>query len=182
MLNSIDNLQFFKQLDRLFWLAWIALPVVMWLTYSSLVDQSVLRAELPPEAAKCADILPQITNFSSAGKAALLVYFLVQYAVYAWLMYLSHSAIHLCATGRAFVSSTLNTLKQLGMIVVVWPFVDLAASNVIKYALTLTGDLKVFHLDFLFDVGTFGVGLLLLTLGAILRHAIRLKQDHDLTI
>ena len=182
MLNFTDNPRLFKPLDRLFWLVWLALPIVMWLNYTAILDQSALKAELPPGASNCADLVPQVANFTSGGKAGVLVYFLWQFAVYAWLLYLAHTAIHRCAIGQVFVDGTLNTLKLLGIIIVAWPFFDLAASNLLGYALTLTGDLKNFIPNFLFDVGPFGVGLLILTMRTVLGHAIVLKQDHDLTI
>lgn len=182
MLNFTENPRLFVVLDRLFWLVWVALPIVMWLTYSTVLDQSAVRAELPADASNCADLLPQVALFSRSGKAGVLGYFVFQYAVYAWLLFLAHTAIHRCATGRVFVSGTLDTLKLLGIIIVAWPFADLAASNLLEYALTLTGDLKHYNLNLLFDVGPFGVGLLILTMRAVLGHAIVLKQDHDLTI
>ena len=182
MLTFTDNPRLFAVLDRLFWLVWLALPVVMWLTYAALLDQSALKAELPEGASNCAELLPQVANFSWGGKASVLAYFLWQYAVYAWLLYLAHSAIHRCAIGQVFVSGTLDTLKLLGIIIVAWPFIDLGASNLLTFALTLTADLKNFSANLLFDVGPFGVGLLILTMRAVLGHAILLKQDHDLTI
>jgi Protein of unknown function (DUF2975) len=177
-----ENPRLFKLLDRLFWLVWIAFPIVIWQNYTAVLDQSALMAEMPPEASNCAALVPQVANFSGNGKAQVLAYFLTQYVVYAWLLYLAHSAIHRCATGQVFVSGTLKTLKLLGIIIVAWPFFDLAASNLLNYALTLTGDLKQYSPNLLFDVGPFGVGLLILTMRAVLGHAILLKQDHDLTI
>jgi Protein of unknown function (DUF2975) len=182
MLNFTENPRLFAVLDRLFWMVWLAFPIIIWLNYSAILDQSALKAELPPSASNCADLVPQVANFSRSGKACVLAYFLAQYSVYAWLLYLAHSAIHRCATGRVFVSGTLDTLKLLGIIIVAWPFFDLAASNLLGYALTLTGDLKSYSPNLLFDVGPFGVGLLILTMHAVLGHAILIKQDHDLTI
>lgn len=182
MLNFTESPRLFVVLDRLFWLVWLAFPIVIWLNYSAILDQSALTAELPPSESNCAELVPQVANFSINGKAQVLAYFLTQYAVYAWLLYLAHTAIHRCATGRVFVSGTLDTLKLLGIIIVAWPFFDLAASNLLGYALTLTGDLKNYSPNLLFDVGPFGVGLLILTMHAVMGHAIVLKQDHDLTI
>jgi Protein of unknown function (DUF2975) len=182
MPSFTENPRHFKLLDRLFWLVWLAFPIIIWLNYAAVLDQSALMAEMPPQASDCAALVPQVANFSGKGKAQVLAYFLTQYAVYAWLLYLAHSAIHRCATGQVFVAGTLDTLKLLGIIIVAWPFFDLVASNLLSYALTLTGDLKQYSPNLLFDVGPFGVGLLILTMRAVLGHAIVLKQDNDLTI
>ena len=182
-MQIIDNMKLFKTLDRLFWLVWLAFPVIIWLSYLSVQGQSAdLLAELPPAFAACADALPNITKFSTGGKAAVIVFFLAQFLIYGALLALAHLTIHRFARGQVFVADTLRTLGLLGIIIALWPFFDLLSSNLLGLAVRATGDMKGFAPDFLFDIGPFGVGLLIITLRAALRHAIAMKHDQDLTI
>ena len=182
-MSETDRRQrFFVWLDRLFWLVWLAFPVLVWMTYDSLSDPSALQEQLPELGAECAGKVPQVANFSFAGKAVTFAYFSFQYIVYAVLLGFAHVTIHRCATGNVFVANTLKTFGILGAIIVAWPFADLAAANLANYAVHLTGDLQVFTPAYMFDVGPFGIGLLLLTMRTVLEHAIMLKHDSDLTI
>lgn len=182
MLNFSENPRVFQWLDKLFWLVWLAFPVLLWQTYATVIDQSTLAAELPKGAENCAELIPRVANFSFQGKASFVVYFVGQYVIYALLLWLAHTAIHRCATGRVFVSDTLQTLGLLGVIIVFWPFYELITTNLLAYSLTVTGDMKTYRPDFLFDVGPLGVGLLILAMRAVIGHAINIKKDHDLTI
>jgi Protein of unknown function (DUF2975) len=179
MEKSIDAAKIYRVLDRLFWLIWIGFPVIIWLTYRAVLDQSALRAELPPS---CADAAPQVANFSGAGKTVVAAYFIGQFLFYGILLALAHVTIHRFAKGEVFVSNTLRFLTQLGILVALWPFFDLAASNLLAYGIKATGDMKSFTPNFVFDVGPFGVGLLILTIRSALGRAIQMKQENDLTI
>ncbi len=182
MLNFSDNPRIFQWLDRLFWLVWLAFPLLIWQTYATVVDQASLAAELPVGAENCAELIPRVANFSMQGKAGFVVYFVAQYVIYALLLWLAHTAIHRCATGKVFVADTLRTLGLLGIIIILWPVYELITGNLLAYALTVTGDMKTFRPDFLFDVGPLAVGLLILAMRVVIGHAITIKQDHDLTI
>ncbi len=172
----------FVVLDRLFWLVWLAFPVLIFLTYRSLSDGNALQAQLPDVDPACVASIPQVANFSVAGKAATFAYYCWQYAIYAVLLAFAHMTIHRCAVGKAFVVDTLRALGVLGAIVVAWPFADLALSNLLAFIVYRTQDVKTFEANYFFDIGPFGVGLLLLTIRTVIAHAIALKQDHDLTI
>ncbi len=172
----------FVWLDRLCWLAWLVFPFLIWSTYQSLNDANALQAQLPDIDPNCVKSLPQVPSFSPLGKAATFGYLAAQYVIYAVLLALAHLTIHRCAVGKIFVADTLKTLGIAGAIIVAWPFVDLALGNLHALLLYRTGDLKSFTPNYLFDVAPFGVGLLILTMRAVIRHAIALKQDNDLTI
>jgi Protein of unknown function (DUF2975) len=182
MLNFTENPRIFQWLDRFFWLVWLAFPVLLWQTYLTVIDQSTLTDELPTGAEDCAALIPSVANFSAQGKASFVVYFVAQYVIYALLLWLAHTTIHRCAMGKVYVSDTLRTLGFLGVIVILWPVYELVTTNLLSYALTVTGDLKTYRPDFLFDVGPLGVGLLILAMRAVIGHAINIKQDNDLTI
>ncbi len=173
---------FFKLLDRLFWLIWMAFLVFMWLIIQQTFSESAFISGIADVNAACAELIPQVRNFTSGGKAAVLIFLAAQFLVYALLLAIAHSTIHRFAKGRVFVVNSLSALGQLGLLVTVWPFFDLIASNVLSYVATVTGDIKIFEPTYSLDVVPIGVGMLILTLKAALAQAINLKQDQDLTI
>jgi hypothetical protein len=180
--EGVDKNAIFRFLDRFFWVVWVAFPFLIWMTFRSILAENAIITDIGKVSADCAELIPQVGKFSLTGKVFGFAYLASNFAIYAVLLAIAHLTIHRFAQGNIFVANTLRSLGHLGLIIITWPFFDLIASNVTAYAFTLTGDLKIFEPNFLFDVVPFGVGLLILTMRIALQHAISLKQDHDLTI
>jgi Protein of unknown function (DUF2975) len=178
----MESQSFLRALDRLFWVAWAAFPVVFWFAYQGSIDRSAISAQFAGLSDECLKALPVLKDFSSTGKSAIAVYFAQQFGFYGLLLWLAHATLHRCATGTVYVDDTLRTLGLLGLTITAFPFVDLLASNVLGYALVRSGDLKEYSPNFLFDVGPFAVGLLLLAMRIVIAHAIAMKRESDLTI
>ncbi len=182
MSQLIEQKRFFTILDRLFWIVWLLFPVFMWLVVQGALTESATIADISRVSAVCADLIPQVRNFSLGGKAVVFTYVALAFLIYGVLLAIAHVTIHRFATGQVFVANTLRALGLLGLIVVIWPFFDLAAANLVNYGILLTGDVKTFEPMTIFDVGPLGVGLLILTIRTALQHAIVMKQEQDLTI
>lgn len=172
----------FIWLDRLFWLLWPAFAGMILLAYMATVtgDQQIAASGTIKE--ECLAQLPRFSAFSAGGKTAYWVLFSFEFLVYGALLALAHLMIHRFARGRVFVADTLSSLKWLGMIVTAWPFYEILSSNGLTYALYRLGDLKLFQPTLVPDLPVFAVGLMILTLYAVMRRAIELKTDTDLTI
>ncbi len=182
MSNAIRGRNWFKIFDRLFWLVWVGLPIVFYTAYREVFSETAIIEQLIDLPANCIEKLPLVANFSSEGQFLVTMYLIVQFAMYAALLWIAHHAIHGYAKGKIFVASTLKTLGILGVFIMAWPFVDLIMTNLLSYGTTRTGDTKVFSPNYFFDFGPFGVGLLIVTLRLVLSQAIAMKQDNDLTI
>jgi Protein of unknown function (DUF2975) len=180
--EGLDKTMIFKFLDKFFWIVWVALPVLIWMTFRTVLAENTIVTDIGKVSAACAEMIPQVGNFSTAGKAVAFTYIVSNFLVFGVLLVIAHVTIHRFAQGNVFVANTIRALKHLGLIIVAWPFFDLIATNATSYAFTLTGDLKTFDPNFLFDVAPFGVGLLVLTIHSVLQHAIELQHDQDLTI
>jgi Protein of unknown function (DUF2975) len=180
--ESIDKIVIFKFLDKFFWSVWLAFPVLIWMTFRSVLTETAFVADIGKVSAACAEMIPQVGNFSFPGKAVAFTYIMSNFLVYMMLLGIAHVTIHRFAAGKIFVANTIKSLGHLGILIIAWPFFDLIATNATNYAFTVTGDLKTFEPNFLFDLAPFGVGLLVLTIFIVLRQAIELQQDHDLTI
>jgi Protein of unknown function (DUF2975) len=169
-------------LDRAFWLVWLLFPSLLWLTYRSVADASLIPELYPGIDPTCLEKLPQVPNFTQGGKIATYILVTAQLSMYALMLAFAHLTIHRFAKGRIFVQDTLKTLSLIAWAVIIWPIFDLIASNIWQYVIYRTGDMPSYVPYSALDVAPIGVGLLLLTMRVAIGHAIVMKQDQDLTI
>jgi hypothetical protein len=179
---DLGTRRIFVMLNKGFWLIWAAFPIYVWLIVSEILGAAESLAEVAPENAACLAELPQLATFSAGSQTVFWGVFSVEMTVYAVLLALAHQVIHRCATGQVFVAPMIASLHRIGLIIALWPWVDLILVNVMAYAFMAFGDLPVFAGSFIPDLPVFGVGLLMITIAAAMRMAVRLHDDAQLTI
>lgn len=177
-----DHIAWFRTLDRLFWIAWVGFPIMIWIAYVTLNDPASALVGMTPELTKCLALLPQPAQMSPLGKAMFWGLFVFQLSIYVVLLTFLHRIIHRFASGRIFVSETLKSLWWIGATLVVWPFLDTAVTNVVAFTLKARGDIITFIPSYTIDVGPIAVGVFLIALRYVLEHGIALKSENDLTI
>jgi hypothetical protein len=169
-------------LNRLFWMVWVALPVMVGLTVWSIVTQGQPVDGMTPEQAQCLQILPTVGRLSTIGQAIIWVLFAFQISIYVVLLWFLHGMVRRFAQERIFVSETLASLHWMGVILIVWPFLETATIALAAFALKAIGDVPFFAFSFNLDVAPIAVGLFLLATKHVIERAIALKEDADLTI
>jgi hypothetical protein len=172
----------FLMLDKAFWLIWLGFPILIWLIVTEVLDAPSRLVDLAPDQVACIDALPMVVNFSAIGQAAFWVSLAFELAANALLLGLAHRVIHRCATGRVFVAEMIGTLRLIGWIIALWPMADLILSNATLAVFTAMGDIAAYQPNFALDLPVLGVGLLLITMAAAMRMAVRLHDDAALTI
>lgn len=172
----------FRLLDRAFWLIWLGFPVLIWILVRQTLDAPAQLAALAPDQAACLEALPMVAHFSLPGRLAFWGQFGVNMAVYAVLLVLTHQIIHRCATGQVFVATMITALRRIGLVIAVYPLVDLGLTNLAVFVYAQAGDVATWLPDFALDLPVIAVGLLLVTMAAAMRMAVRLHQDAELTI
>jgi len=172
----------FRNLDRLFWALWALLPVMVWLAYRANVSLPAIAATLPPEEAHCLKLLPSPLNMSEGGKILFWTLFAFEISIYPVLLFILHRIVHRFATGSIFVVETLASLGLMGAILIVWPFLQTLANNIVIYLLAKRHDLPAWIPTYGVDIGPIAVGILLISLKLVIDHAIGLKAENDLTI
>jgi Protein of unknown function (DUF2975) len=157
----------FRRLDLAFWAIWAALPVVVWLAYlRSTTASASIAASLGPDP----------------GQLLFWTLFALQLSFFAVLIGILHRMVHRFARGRIFASETLQGVWWMGIILVIWPFIDLITSNAVAYALHEIGDVKFFLPSYNVDIGTIAGGMFLMALKFVIEHAILLQSENELTI
>ena len=175
--------RWFRCLDLAFWAIWAAFPLVIWLAFHRNTTASAsIAASLSPEQAKCAGIVTNPLDMSRQGQMLFWMLFSFQLSFFAVLIGIFHRMVHRFAHGRIFVSETLQGVWWMGIILVIWPFVDLATSNAVAYALHEIGDIKFFLPSYNLDIGTIAGGVFLMALKFVIEHAILLQSENELTI
>lgn len=178
-----SRLRWFRRLDLAFWAIWAALPVVVWLAYRANTTASAsIAASLSPENAKCAGLVANPLDMSPHGQSLFWALFALQLSFFAVLIGILHRMVHRFASGRIFVAETLQGVWWMGIILVIWPFVDLTSSNTVAYLLHEFGDIKFFLPSYNVDIGTIAGGVFLMALKFVIEHAILLQSENELTI
>jgi hypothetical protein len=172
----------FHLLDRALWLIWLGFPVLVWIMVRQILDAPAQLAALAPEQAACLKGLPMVANFSAPSQTAFWGQFAVEMAVYAVLLWMAHRVIHRCATGQVFVAAMIGTLRRIGLVIALYPLVELVLTNLTMLVYLLVGDLATYLPDFALNLPVIGVGLLLVTMAAAMRMAVDLHRDAELTI
>jgi Protein of unknown function (DUF2975) len=172
----------FVWMDRAFWLIWLAFPVLIWLLVSEVLAMPQKLAELSPDLADCLATLPQLANFSPLGRTVFWVGFAAEFAVYAVVLGLAHLVIHRCALGRALFDDMIRVLRWIGIVIAGWSVAEVVLANLLGLAMRASGDVPVFDPVFTLDLPVLGVGLLIVALSLAMGHAVRLREDADLTI
>jgi hypothetical protein len=174
--------QLFLWINRTFWLIWFGFFVLVWVLVRDVLDAPAELAALAPAQAACLEALPLVTRFSLAGRWVFWGGFAVTMAFYAVLLLMAHQVIYRCATGRVFVAPMITSLRRMGIVIAIWPLVDLLITNLSAWAYVKTGDMIAFSGSFALDVPVMGVGLLLVTMAAAMKMAVKMHQDASLTI
>jgi len=173
----------FRRLDLAFWAIWAALPVVVWLAYlRSTTASASIAASLGPDQVKCAGLVANPHEMSRPGQLLFWTLFALQLSFFAVLIGILHRMVHRFARGRIFASETLQGVWWMGIILVIWPFIDLITSNAVAYALHEIGDVKFFLPSYNVDIGTIAGGMFLMALKFVIEHAILLQSENELTI
>lgn len=177
-----ESTRWFRVLDRAFWLIWLGFPLMMWLVYQANTNAPRIGEQLPPEFKNCIALMPMPQNMKGGSAAIFWIMFIVNFSIYAIVLWVFHAILHRFARGRIYVSETLASLQFVGIALIVWPFVDALVQNAGMYALHQRGDLPIYVPTGVIDIGPVAVGVFLLAIKLMLSHAIALKSEHDLTV
>lgn len=181
-MNDLAAQRLFLVLDRAFWLIWLGFPMLIWLLVHQILDAPAQLAVLAPDQAACLEGLPMVSNFSAVSQTAFWGQFAVEMTVYAVLLWLAHRVIHRCATGQVFVAAMIATLRRIGLVIAIYPLVELVLSNLTLITYTLAGDLAIYLPDYALNLPVIAVGLLLITMASAMRMAVHLHREAELTI
>jgi hypothetical protein len=180
--SASDDKRWFRFLDRAFIAVWVALPVMIAVAIWSMLHQGEPLVGMTSEQMQCLKVFPTPLSLSSTGQTILWTLFAFNASIYVVLLGFLHGMVRRFARERIFVSETLASLWQMGLILIVWPFLETSASALAAFALWETDEVPFSYYSFNIDVAPIAVGLFLLATQSVIRKAMALKEDSDLTI
>jgi Protein of unknown function (DUF2975) len=176
------NYRAFQMFDKIFWVIWVAFPITFILIWRAITDSTTYTQGLTAQQLSCMKDLPTPLNFSMQGWIIYLFPLATLFAFYGFMIFVFHRMIRRFAMGAAFDEFTLRSMRTLGFLLIGYPFFELLLGYFVSEALQYTGDLKGASATYILDIGTLAAGFFVLALMYVLKNAIDLKSENDLTI
>ncbi len=165
-----------QRLERYFWGLWALAPFLLSLAIYSIWSRPYVVGN---------DITTQknlVSSFSFDGQLLVGAEMLIQIGLYVVLMVLMHSLVRRFTRGQMLISATLRTMKNIAWLLLANAFIGIFLYNLNMYLLFRWGDLPSWEPIYFIDTMSIALALTLLALRILIRHAMRLQEDVDLTV
>ena len=165
-----------QRLERCFWGLWALAPFLLCLAI-------YYTWSYPYVVGKDVDMQKTIvSSFSFGGQLLVGVEMLIHIGLYVTLVMLMHSLVRRFMHGQMLILATLNTIKSIAWLLLAYALITLPLYNFNMYLLSRRGDLPAWEPVYFIDVMSLALALTLFALHTLIRHAIRLREDVDLTV
>ena len=169
--------RFFRWANWIFWAMWPLIPVALY----EATDWSILSVNtFAPVHDICVGNAPR--ELSAKGRLVPIILCIIDTTFPVVLLGFMHRLIYMGTQQRLLVSKALRLMGYFALAMILETLLELVSYNGALYYLWRTGDLKawkpVFNVDFLL----FGAGLFAWAFRAIMVYAIRMHEDHKLTV
>jgi hypothetical protein len=166
----------FKRIERGFWLLWALAPILLALSvhylwsypYSLVVD--VDGRTIP------------VSAFSFRGQLLVAMELFVNAGICIAVVVCMHRLVRCFVRGDMLISATLQTMNTIAWLLLAYAILGIPLYNLNVYLLYRWGDLPAWQPVYFIDVMGLAFALTLFALRTLIRHAIRLKEDVDLTV
>jgi hypothetical protein len=172
----------FQRLNYVFWVVWALLPFLFYKIWNLVNNPASFTEGLTPQQVKCMGEIINPATFSMSGTFLYNLPVLSTFAFYIVLIFSFHRMVYRFAKGGAFDSHTLYNMKILGYTLVGYPIFDFALGHFVALMLNYTGELKTYSAPIFVDIGVVAAGFFIIALMIVLRNAIAIKSENDLTI
>jgi hypothetical protein len=167
---------FFKRLERCFWGLWaLALfPLSFAIHYTWASPYAILDDADAPRVI--------VSEFSFGGQVLVSVEMMIHIGFYVALMALMHILVRRFARGQMLMLATLGTMKNIAWLLLAYACIEVPLYNLNMYLLHRIGDIPSWEPSYFVDAMRLALALTLFALRILIRHAIALQEDADLTV
>lgn len=123
-----------------------------------------------------------VSSFSFGGQLLVGVELLIHVGLYVTLVVLMHSLVRRFARGQMLVCATLRTIKNIAWLLLAYACIAMPLYNLNMYLLSRWGDIPTWEPIYFIDAMSLALALTLFALHILIRHAMRLQEDVDLTV
>jgi len=168
----------FKRLDWIFWGLWLVAPFLLW----QAIHLTWTMPYFPFGDETGCGKGPAAASFSIQGQVLVALAFVMGIGFYAALIILMHRLVRRFKQGEMLISATLETINKMA-----WIFIAIAVVSILHYNLNLyllyrLGDLPKWQPFYTLDMLSIALGLMLFGLRILIKHAIALQEDVNLTV
>ena len=167
----------FRLIDRLFWLVWLCYPIVF---FRDLQSGGFEQLGTPPEICR-----PWLLDYAALGPRDVALLWAnrgAQFVVWGIGLGLGHWVIHRAARGRVLVAEIVWPVQALGLVLLIWPVAGLVLDNLVVWSIASTIPGQDYAPIWLPDTVAMGFGLFTLVIARVLRQAVELARETELTI
>ena len=166
----------FKRIERGFWLLWAIAPILLLLC----IHYAWSYAYAPPIDGEAGTI--PVSSYSFRGQLLVAIDMFINVAICVTLVTLMHRLVRRFARGEMLISATLRTMNNIAWLMLIYALMEIPFYNLNIYLLYSWGDLTTWQPVYFIDVMGLAFALTLFALRTLISHAIRLKEDVDLTV
>ncbi len=171
-----EDRRVFKRIERGFWLLWAMAPILLWLcVYYSWTYPYSLALDGNGRT------IP-VSAFSFPGQLLVAIDLFINAGICITLVVCMHRLVRCFARGDMLISTTLRTMNTIAWLMLVYAFLGIPIYNLNIYLLYRLGDVPSWQPVYFIDVMGLAFALTLFALRTLISHAIRLKEDVDLTV
>ncbi len=171
-----EDRRVFKRIERGFWLLWAMAPILLLLC----IHYTWIYPYAPPMDGDVSTI--PVSKFSFGGQGLVAIELFINAGICLTLVVLMHRLVRCFTRGEMLISATLRTMNNIAWLMLFLSLIQIPLYNLNLYLLYRLGDLSAWQPVYFVDAMGLAFALTLFALRALISHAIRLKEDVDLTV
>ena len=169
------DLKVLKRLDAVLWFIWLLAPIYIFMAIKSTWSAPYIDLHLPKKALV-------VSAYSLNGQILIAASLVFEIVFYVLIVLLIHRLVRQFIKGEILISATLTTMKRFAYLFITVPLALFVIYNINLYLLYKFGDLPMWEPLYQPDLVAFSIGLLFLALHILIKHAVALQKDIDLTV
>ncbi len=171
-----SDLKNFQWLEKTFWGLWLLAPFLITLAIFETWSNNYVDLNTVPEYSTA------VLNFSSMGQVLVGIELFIAIDVYCGLVVLMHLLVRKFGKEQGLVHSTLDTIHLIAWVLLIYTIIEIPLFNLNCFLLYKIGDLPIYEPVWFIDIVSVAFSLMLLALRILLKEAVFLREDADLTI
>lgn len=165
-----------KRLNLCFWGIWLFVPLLV----GVFINHAWTAPYVMLDGVETATTIPSF--FSFKGQVLVAIELLFNVVLYLALVALMHRLVGRFAIGQAMIVNTLHTMQIIAWLLLASACIGELLSNLNMFLLFRLGDIPSWEPIYFIDLKDLALSLTLFALRILIRHAIVLKEDNDLTV
>ena len=168
------DLKDLKILERWFWALWALFPLVLSMVVYHIWTEPFLIIKGVPSKAP--------VEFSFSGQLLVFIHFSISVVLYVTIIAMLHRLVRQFSRGKTLVTGTLTAMRRIAWLVMIFVLIEFPMLNLSCYFLYRLGDIASWEVHYYIEILGLAISLVLFALSTLIKKAIDLQEDVDLTV